>query len=73
MKKLGSRCDNADNRLSDHGNGSTFHAGDNISYQGEDAKKGSSLLKKGTKITPGVTALFVPFFNSELPFFASSP
>ncbi len=23
-----------------------FHAGDNISYQGEDAKKGSSLLKK---------------------------
>jgi hypothetical protein len=22
MKKLGSRCDNADNRLSDHGNGS---------------------------------------------------
>ncbi len=44
-----------------------FHAGDNISYQGEDAKKGSSLLKKGTKITPGVTALLATFGYASVP------
>ncbi|PRT00657.1 molybdopterin molybdenumtransferase [Bacillus velezensis] len=44
-----------------------FHAGDNISYQGEDAKKGSSLLKKGTKITPGVTTLLATFGYASVP------
>lgn len=35
--------------------------GDHISFQGEEAKKGDVLLKKGTKINPGVMAVLATF------------
>lgn len=35
--------------------------GDHISYQGEEAKKGDIVLKKGTKINPGVMAVLATF------------
>ncbi|MDF2858296.1 MAG: molybdenum cofactor synthesis protein [Neobacillus sp.] len=35
--------------------------GDHISYQGEEAKKGDVILKKGTKINPGVMAVLATF------------
>ncbi|AKL84189.1 molybdopterin molybdotransferase MoeA [Bacillus atrophaeus] len=44
-----------------------FKPGDNISKTGEDAQKGSSLLKRGTKITPGVTALLATFGYASVP------
>ncbi|MGC4375365.1 gephyrin-like molybdotransferase Glp [Fictibacillus sp. Mic-4] len=34
---------------------------ENISFQGEDAKKGTVLVEKGTKIEPGVVALLATF------------
>ncbi|MGM7700876.1 molybdopterin molybdotransferase MoeA [Pseudalkalibacillus sp. Hm43] len=41
--------------------GRTFKAGQNIARQGEDTEKGTVLIEKGTKITPGVTALLATF------------
>jgi molybdopterin molybdotransferase len=38
-----------------------FRPGDNISFQGEDAKKGDALVPKGTRINPGVQALLATF------------
>ncbi|MDV2686015.1 molybdopterin molybdotransferase MoeA [Alkalihalophilus lindianensis] len=38
-----------------------FKDGDNISYQGEDTKKGTVLVEKGTQINPGVVALLATF------------
>jgi molybdopterin molybdotransferase len=35
--------------------------GDHISYQGEETKKGEVILKKGTKINPGVMAVLATF------------
>jgi molybdopterin molybdotransferase len=35
--------------------------GDHISYQGEEAQKGDVILKKGTKINPGVMAVLATF------------
>ncbi|MBB6444970.1 molybdopterin molybdotransferase MoeA [Bacillus benzoevorans] len=35
--------------------------GDHLSYQGEEAKKGDVMLKKGTKINPGVMAVLATF------------
>jgi molybdopterin molybdotransferase len=35
--------------------------GNHISYQGEEAKKGDVIIKKGAKITPGVMALLATF------------
>lgn len=35
--------------------------GDHISYQGEEAKKGDVILKRGTKINPGVMAILATF------------
>ncbi len=35
--------------------------GDNISFQGEDIKKGKVLVKKGTKINPGIYGLLATF------------
>ena len=35
--------------------------GDHLSYQGEEAKKGDVILKKGTKINPGVMAVLATF------------
>ncbi|KMK74681.1 gephyrin-like molybdotransferase Glp [Alkalihalobacillus pseudalcaliphilus] len=39
----------------------SFQPGDNISFQGEDVKKGQSLTPRGTKITPGIKALLATF------------
>jgi molybdopterin molybdotransferase len=41
--------------------------GDNISFQGEDTKKGTVLVKKGTFINPGVSALLATFGYSKVP------
>ncbi|WP_100333284.1 molybdopterin molybdotransferase MoeA [Bacillus alkalisoli] len=38
-----------------------FKQGDNVSFQGEDAKKGTALVEKGTPINPGVQALLATF------------
>ncbi|CAN2252667.1 gephyrin-like molybdotransferase Glp [Bacillus sp. SN1] len=44
-----------------------FQPGDNISKTGEDAQKGSVLLRKGTRVTPGVTALLATFGYASVP------
>ncbi|WP_261132528.1 gephyrin-like molybdotransferase Glp [Bacillus sp. Marseille-Q3570] len=38
-----------------------FSSGQNIAKQGEDTEKGTVLIKRGTTITPGVTALLATF------------
>ncbi|MED3717535.1 gephyrin-like molybdotransferase Glp [Geobacillus thermodenitrificans] len=43
-----------------------FRPRDNISFQGEDAKKGTPLVKKGTRINPGVAALLATFGYAEV-------
>ncbi|MFK9094416.1 gephyrin-like molybdotransferase Glp [Bacillus salipaludis] len=40
--------------------------GDHISFQGEEAKKGEVILKKGTKINPGVMAVLATFGYSKV-------
>ena len=45
----------------------SFQPGDNISKMGEDAEKGSVLLTKGTRITPGVTAVLATFGYASVP------
>lgn len=42
-------------------------AGENISFQGEDAKKGEVLLEQGTVINPGVKALLATFGYHKVP------
>ncbi|MGE8206423.1 gephyrin-like molybdotransferase Glp [Heyndrickxia sp. NPDC080065] len=42
-------------------------SGDNISFQGEDAKKDQELIGKGTLINPGVKALLATFGYSRVP------
>ncbi|MEI2367420.1 molybdopterin molybdenumtransferase [Niallia circulans] len=44
-----------------------LHKGENISFQGEDVKKGEVLLKKGTKINPGVVAVLATFGIEQVP------
>jgi molybdopterin molybdotransferase len=44
-----------------------FNKGDNISYAGEDTPKGSTLVKKGVKITPGIIALLATFGYAKVP------
>ncbi|GAE32467.1 molybdopterin molybdotransferase MoeA [Halalkalibacter hemicellulosilyticus] len=39
---------------------------DNISFQGEDTKKGTVLVEKGTQINPGTIALLATFGYSEV-------
>lgn len=41
--------------------------GDNISRQGEEVLKGNVMVKKGTNVTPGVTALLATFGYSVVP------
>ncbi|MFP3809603.1 MULTISPECIES: molybdopterin molybdotransferase MoeA [Bacillus] len=41
--------------------------GDNISRQGEEVFEGNVMLKKGTKVTPGVTALLATFGYAVVP------
>jgi len=43
------------------------NAGENISFQGEDAKKGQKLLEQGTMINPGVKALLATFGYHKVP------
>ncbi|WXB94867.1 gephyrin-like molybdotransferase Glp [Bacillus sp. FJAT-52991] len=44
-----------------------YQKGDNISHQGEDMKKGTALVKKGTYINPGISALLATFGYHEVP------
>jgi molybdopterin molybdotransferase len=39
----------------------SYQAGDNISFEGEDTKKGSVLVEQGTRINPGIQALLATF------------
>jgi molybdopterin molybdotransferase len=39
----------------------SYKQGDNISFEGEDTKKGTVLVKKGTNINPGTQALLATF------------
>ena len=41
--------------------------GQNISFEGEDVKKGTILVKKGTYINPGIIAILATFGYSEVP------
>lgn len=45
----------------------SFNKGDNISFEGEDTKKGTLLAKRGTYINPGISALLATFGYSEVP------
>ncbi|SHM92766.1 gephyrin-like molybdotransferase Glp [Gracilibacillus kekensis] len=40
---------------------------DNISFRGEDIKKGKVLVEKGTVINPGITALLATFGYADVP------
>lgn len=44
-----------------------LHEGDNISRQGEETLKGKVMVKKGTKVTPGVTAILATFGYAVVP------
>lgn len=41
--------------------------GTNLSFQGEDVKKGKVLVEKGTKINPGIMALLATFGYEKVP------
>ncbi|WP_367617656.1 molybdopterin molybdotransferase MoeA [Salirhabdus salicampi] len=45
----------------------SFTSGDNISFKGEDTKKGTVLAPKGTYINPGVIALLATFGYKQVP------
>lgn len=45
----------------------SFNKGDNISFEGEDTKKGTILAKRGTYINPGILAILATFGYSEVP------
>ena len=47
----------------------SFEAGTNISYKGEDVKKGEILINKGKYINPGVVALLATFGYDQVPVF----
>lgn len=40
---------------------------ENVSFQGEDTKKGETLVRKGTYITPGLVALLATFGYKKVP------
>ncbi|CAI8737283.1 MULTISPECIES: molybdopterin molybdotransferase MoeA [Bacillus] len=44
----------------------SFQVGDNVSFKGEDVKQNQILVKKGTKINPGVAALLATFGYSSV-------
>lgn len=44
----------------------SFASGDNISFKGEDVKRNTTLVKKGTVINPGVAALLATFGYSSV-------
>lgn len=41
--------------------------GENVSFQGEDAKEGEVLVKKGTLINPGIQAMLATFGYAKVP------
>jgi molybdopterin molybdotransferase len=41
--------------------------GENVSFRGEDAKKGEALVKKGTFINPGIQAMLATFGYKKVP------
>lgn len=45
----------------------SYQKGDNVSFCGEDAKKGEVLVKRGTKINPGIQAMLATFGYAEVP------
>ncbi|MDV7764188.1 gephyrin-like molybdotransferase Glp [Peribacillus sp. CSMR9] len=45
----------------------SLKVGENVSFQGEDAKKGDLLVKKGTAINPGIIGLLATFGYVEVP------
>ncbi|MCK1985502.1 MULTISPECIES: molybdopterin molybdotransferase MoeA [Peribacillus] len=45
----------------------SLREGENVSFQGEDAKKGDVLVKKGTAINPGIIGLLATFGYAEVP------
>jgi len=45
----------------------SYEPGDNVSFAGEDAKKGEVLVKRGTKINPGIQAMLATFGYKEVP------
>ncbi len=45
----------------------SFQTGTNISYKGEDVKKGTVLIEKGQYINPGVVALLATFGYDQVP------
>ncbi|MCI0763789.1 gephyrin-like molybdotransferase Glp [Bacillus sp. TL12] len=44
----------------------SFKTGDNVSFKGEDVKQNQILVKKGTKVNPGVAALLATFGYSSV-------
>lgn len=44
----------------------SYKPGDNVSYAGEDARKGEVLVEKGTKINPGIQAMLATFGYSQV-------
>lgn len=45
----------------------SYKKGDNVSFQGEDAKLGDVLVKKGTMINPGIQAMLATFGYAKVP------
>ncbi|SET67286.1 molybdopterin molybdochelatase [Oceanobacillus limi] len=45
----------------------SFESGDNISFSGEDTKKGEVLASEGTYINPGIVALLATFGYKQVP------
>lgn len=45
----------------------SFQSGDNVSFRAEDAKEGDILIRKGTKINPGVQAILATFGYANVP------
>jgi molybdopterin molybdotransferase len=45
----------------------SYKPGDNVSFAGEDAKKGEVLVKRGTKINPGIQAMLATFGYKNVP------
>jgi molybdopterin molybdotransferase len=45
----------------------SFKKGDNVSYRGEDAKKGEVLVKRGILINPGIQAMLATFGYHQVP------
>jgi molybdopterin molybdotransferase len=45
----------------------SFKKGDNVSFIGEDAKKGEVLVKKGIVINPGIQAMLATFGYAQVP------